>query len=124
MDFCDLFRYPARCRCKTVETTAIYIVDIEHVAFFCARCIPEASANAAFTVSTRGTKNWEGSAAQLRPALLTVTVIATFVDEYVGNMITCRGNRYPRSRKWSRQPSSTPLPNTTQNISSAAQDTS
>jgi hypothetical protein len=96
VDFCDLFRYPERYRGKTVETTAIYVADIEHVTFVNARCIPEARANAVFTDSTHGSKKIARALRhhKLRPALLTVTVVATFVDEYAGNVITFRGTRY------------------------------
>lgn len=96
VNFCDLFRHPARYQGKTVETTAIYAADIERVTFFDGGCMSEATANAVFTDGTRGTEKISKALRKhkLRPALLTVTMVATFIDEYAGNSITFRGNRY------------------------------
>lgn len=96
VSFCDLFRDPARYVGRTVETTAIYTKDLERVTFSDTGCTPHAWANVLFTDGTRGTKKI-GKALRkhkLRPAPLTVTVVATFIDEYSGSYITFRGHQY------------------------------
>jgi hypothetical protein len=96
VEFCELFQHPARYRGDTVQTTAIYALDMEHATFFDSGCFTEAEANAIFTNRTRGTKKIDKALRniKLRPALLKVTIVAVFVDEYAGNSITFRGHRY------------------------------
>lgn len=96
VSFCDLFQYPARYVGRTVKTTAVYVSDVERVAFVDMDCKSDAFANAVFSDSTRGTEKISKALRKhkLRPAPLMVTVVATFIDEYSGNLITVRPSQY------------------------------
>lgn len=100
VDFCDLFRYPARYDGKTVKVTATYVADLERAIFLDDRCkksesLPEVTANAKFTPSTSG---YEKLSSILRknklvPRLARVSIVAVFVDEYSDNHITVIAGR-------------------------------
>jgi hypothetical protein len=94
-DFCDLFRHPDHYTGQTVRTSATYVTDLEGGSFFDEACkksesLPEATANAKFTRSTRGRNKLDKALGnnKLVPDLLKVTIVAVFVDEHAGDRVT------------------------------------
>jgi len=102
VDFCDLFRYPARYEGKTVKVTATYSVDMENAAFYDEGCrksdaVSAFFANAKFSSNSGDKKLWKILRRQkLAPRLARVSMLAVFVDEWAGGHSTiCPGcSRY------------------------------
>lgn len=85
VDFCDLFRDPARYNGKTVKVTATYVSDLEGARFLDESCkqfesLPEVTTNARFLTHVSGTEKLDEliRKTKLVPKVTRVSIVAFF----------------------------------------------